>query len=62
MSASLYFKGKKIKTFRSGNSFLKYFKDIYKNDIDNIIFREYFKNELTVLLNEQKTGYVLYIY
>lgn len=62
MSASLYFKGKKIQTFRSGNSFLKYFKDIYKNDIDNIIFREYFKNELIVLLNEQKTGYVLYIY
>lgn len=62
MSASLYFKGKKIKTFKSGNNFLKYFKDIYKNDIDNIIFREYFKNELIVLLNEQKTGYVLYTY
>lgn len=60
MSASLYFKGKKIKTFKSGNSFLKYFKDIYKDDIDNLIFREYFKNELIVLLNEQKTGYTLY--
>ena len=62
--ATLYYekdmKVKKVKTFRSGNSFEKYLRGIFKANTDKLIFRDDRCGSLRILNpDETWTGYYL---